>query len=176
MGLAVTLEPLEPFHLEPLSVLNWVRSRNGSICKRAEPNGTVPKESGYLMRDNSFVCFIISLPKYQRKLDFCDLVHHPPLFLLLLEPFGTFSRLNLKYGTVRFQMEPFQKEPFRFLECKQGLSLKRWHSPTLKKHVIAFAYHFTLMYLASSSCFASSSSRFSLLSWELQMQENKTIN
>ena len=54
-GLAFTLEPLEQFHLEQLSVLLWLCWRNGSICnrsvrfqcKRAEPNATVPKENGY---------------------------------------------------------------------------------------------------------------------------------
>ena len=66
-----TLEPLEPFNLEPLSVLlGPLRER--FQCKRAEPNGTVPKENGYVMRDDSFVCFIISRVKYRRKLDFCD--------------------------------------------------------------------------------------------------------
>ena len=49
-GLAFTLESLKPFHLEPLSVLFWLRWRNGSIWfqrKRAEPNGTEPRENGY---------------------------------------------------------------------------------------------------------------------------------
>ena len=71
-------------------------------CKRAEPNGTVPEENGYEMRVDSFVYCSISQTKYQRKLDFCDLAHHPPLFLLLLEPFGTFLRLHLKCGIVPF--------------------------------------------------------------------------
>ena len=88
-------------------------SSEGTVVFGTVPFGSSENgQNGYLMRDNSFVCFIISRPKYQRKLNFCDLVHHPTLLLFLLEPFGTFSRLYLKYGTVTKGTIPKGTVPF----------------------------------------------------------------
>ena len=67
MGLAFTLEPLEPYHLETQSVLPFGSSVNGQrLIERSQ------KRTDMKMRDDSFVCIFISRAKHRRKLDFCD--------------------------------------------------------------------------------------------------------
>ena len=83
MGLALTLEPLEPFHLETV----LFGSAEGKVPFRLAPveNGQnqmerSQKRTDMKIRDDALACFIISPAEYRRKLEFCDWIHiHTPL-------------------------------------------------------------------------------------------------